>query len=302
MNSSTPTLEVRGLEKRFKKTTALAGVDLDLHPGGIVGLVGQNGAGKSTLLGTLVGLLRPSAGTVRTLGVDSMELGPDQLSRIGYVDQSAKLIEWMSVESHVRYVAAMQPHWDLDLERSLRRTLELETLKKSVKSLSPGMRQRLALLIAVCHRPKLLVLDEPVSALDPIARQDAMRLILDRAIEDDSTVIVSSHVLHDLEKIIDRVVLLDQGRVLIDESLDVLQEGHAEWVVRDPQGGLPDRFEEPFVLSARGDARQQLLYVRAGREELEPFRQRHGVEVETRALDLERLYPLLTGGEPGGRS
>lgn len=293
MNFPELPVQVRGLSKRYRKTQALTDVNLDLHPGGIVGLVGRNGAGKSTLLGHLVGLLAPTSGSVRTLGVDSLRLGADQLSRIGYVDQDSKLIDWMSVESLIRYVAAMQPKWDLDLERSLRGTLELEERKKSVAKLSPGMRQRLALLLAVCHRPKVLVLDEPASALDPIARQDAMRLILDRAIEDDATVVVSSHVLHDLEKIIDRVVLLEGGRIAVDESLDTLQEGHAEWIVRDPEGRLPSRFEEPFVLSSRGDSRQQQLCVRAGMNELEPFRQRHGFEVEARSLDLERLYPLL---------
>lgn len=302
MNSPAPTLEVRDLSKRFGKTVALTNVNLTFQAGSIVGLVGHNGAGKSTLLQHLVGLFVPTSGSIKTLGVDSLELGAEQLSRIGYVDQGANLMPWLSVESQIRYVAAMQPNWDRDLEATLRGMLGLEEERKRILKLSPGMKQRLALLLSVCHRPKLLVLDEPAAALDPIARQDAMRLILDRAIEDDATVIVSSHVLHDLEKVIDRVVLLEGGQVAVDESLDVLQETHAEWIVRDPNGHLPGRFDEPFVLSSRGDSRQLQLCVRAGADELESFRERHGCEVEARALDLERLYPLLAGQAGEGRS
>lgn len=288
-------IETSSLSKRFDGTRALDRVDWRLPAGASVGLVGRNGSGKTTLLHTVVGLLLPTEGYCRTLGVQADRLGEDELARIGFVDQDANLLDWLSVEQHVRYVASFQPHWDVELEKRLRRDLELDLgERKRVGALSKGMRQRLALLLAVCHRPELLVLDEPVSALDPLARQDALRLILDRVIDDGATVVVSSHVLHDVEKVVDRVLCLEEGRVVEDSSLDELKETYAEWIVTSPDRDLPPKFDEAYVLSRDGNGRNVRLAVRASAGDLQSFRSRHGVEVERRSLDLERIFPLLT--------
>lgn len=292
---STHPVELSALTKRFDETLALDAVDWTLSAGAAVGLVGRNGSGKTTLLQTVVGLLRPTSGRVETLGCPAERLDEDRLARLGFVDQDANLLDWLTVEQHVRYVASYQPRWDAQLEKRLREALELES-KPRVGVLSKGMRQRLALLLAVCHRPQLLLLDEPVSALDPVARQEALALILERVIEDGASVVISSHVLHDVEKVVDRVLCLDAGQVVADASLDTLKEAFAEWIVTPTAGDLPARWSESFVLAGEGGGRQARLTVRAGDEELERFRAQHGVHVERRSLGLEQIFPLLSEG------
>lgn len=294
METTTP-IETSALTKRFGNTTALSGIDWRLPRGCVVGLIGRNGSGKTTLLQTAAGLLLPSAGSCRTLGKQVADLGEAELTRLGFVDQEADLLSWMSVAQHVRYVAAFQPRWDTALERRLLRELELEGDKR-VGTLSKGMRQRLAVLLAVCHRPELLLLDEPVSAIDPVAREELLAMLVERVIEDGASVVISSHSLHDVEKVADRVVCLEAGRLIEDVELDELKQRYAEWIVTSRDTDLPTSFSEPYVLERTGDGRRARLSVRAGDEELALFRARHGVEVERRSLDLERIFPLLTIG------
>ncbi|MCP3919302.1 MAG: ABC transporter ATP-binding protein [bacterium] len=291
-------IETHALTKRFGSTAALTGIDWRLTAGTAVGLVGRNGSGKTTLLRTAAGLLVPSGGTCVTLGKPAEKLGEEELGRIGYVDQDAGLLEWLTVEQHIRYVAAFHPRWDEALERTLRGDLELDA-KQRVGTLSKGTRQRLAVLLAVCHRPELLLLDEPVTALDPIVRESVLRMLVERVIEDGATIVISSHVLHDIEKVVDHVLCLEAGRVAADSSIDELKETFAEWIVTSSGAELPATFAESFVLSREGNGRHARLAVRAGEQDLARFREHYGVEVERRSLDLERIFPLLT---EGGRS
>ena len=292
---ATPPIETNGLCRRFGSTVALDSVDWAPAPGSAIGLLGRNGAGKTTLLQTVAGLSLPDSGSCRTLGVDVSELGPGQLSRMGYVDQGEQLLSWLTVEQHVRYVASFQPRWDEGLEARLREALELDD-KARVGALSPGMRQRLALLLAVCHRPRLLLLDEPVSALDPVARVDALQLILERVIDDGATVVISSHVLHDVEKVIDHVFCLDKGRVIADTPLDDLKERYAEWIVTSTVAAIPSRFAENYVLTQEGDDHRMRLAVCASAAEQADFSDRHQLQIERRSLDLAHIFPLLIAG------
>jgi ABC-2 type transport system ATP-binding protein len=217
------------LTRDFGVKTVLRGVDWTVPRGSAVGLLGRNGCGKTTLLHVALGLLPPTSGRCTTLGARSMELDDERLARIGFVDQKAKLLAWLSVEQHLDYVALMHPRHDGALRARLVEELELgEHLRTRVGALSEGLRQRLALVCAVSHRPELLVLDEPVSAQDPIARSRILELVLERVTDDGTTVIISSHVLRDVESIVDRVTCLDGGRVVCDEDLDTLKERYAE--------------------------------------------------------------------------
>ncbi len=284
--------ETQGLGKSFGSTVALRGIDLRVERGSIVGLVGRNGSGKTTLLRHLVGLTLPSQGHCLTLGIPSDRLGPGELARIGHVGQPSQLLGWMTVGQHLGYVGSFYPRWDRSLEERLLGELELAVTAR-VATLSPGNAQKLALILAVCHRPDLLLLDEPASALDPLARRALLRFLLERLREDGPTLVVSSHLLQDLEAIVDRVVCLEAGRLVADAGLDELQERYAEWRVRAGQVPLPPRFPEDFVREQSGDGRQAVLLVQAGPGELAAFRSRHGAEVEVHPLNLERLFPLL---------
>ena len=150
-------------------------------------------------------------------------------------------------------------------------------------------------ILAVCHHPDLLVLDEPVSDLDPIVRRKLLAFLLELMREDEATILVSSHVLRDVEKIVDWVVCLDKGRLVTNEALDTLQESHAEWLVTSRNGGLPGEFSEPFIVDQQvGDRDARLLVIDAGAK-LGAFCDRYDADVTVRALNLEDMFPLLIG-------
>jgi len=286
--------ETDGLKKQFGDVTALDRVDLRVRRPSIVGLLGKNGSGKTTLIQHLMGQLLPGEGSVTTLGQPSAELDHDELLQIGYVPQEIRLLDWMSVEQHLRYVSCFYPEWDRERERRLLDELELDNATL-VGALSTGNLQKLAIVLAVCHHPRLLVLDEPVSDLDPIVRVKLLEFLLEMMREDEATILVSSHVLRDVEKVVDRVICLDGGRVVTDAALDELKELYAEWLVVSNDGDLPERFSEPFVLAQEISGREARLLVKQGASEMERFRKAHGVEVTRRPLNLEEMFPVLVG-------
>ena len=292
----TNVFEARYLTRRYGRSVALDRIDLAIPSGSVVGLIGLNGSGKTTLLNHVMGLLLPTEGECRTFGVDTARLGSAELGRIGAVHQENRLLGWMTVEQHLRYVAAFHSRWDAERERALVEELGLERGDRVIR-LSPGNAQKLAVVLAVCSRPDLLLLDEPVSAMDPIAREKLLSFLLDLVREDGTTVIVSSHVLRDIERVVDRVLCLQEGRVRADTELDELLERFGEWSVSSKNGGLPARFEEEYVLSQDGDAHQARLIVRDGDPDRTAFERRHHVEVVERAVNLERIFPHLLGSE-----
>ena len=162
-------------------------------PRRIIGLLGANGSGKSTLLRHMIGLYPPSAGQCVTFGVDAAKLSPAELGRIGYVHQEGELLEWMKVSQLIRYAAAYYPTWNHDLEAEYIRDFELP-LKQRIGSLSPGQRQKVAILLAIGFEPELLILDEPAAGLDPIARSDFLDLLLKIIQDGNRTIIISSHI------------------------------------------------------------------------------------------------------------
>jgi ABC-2 type transport system ATP-binding protein len=285
-------LETNGLTKNFGSVTALDHVDLQLRRPSIVGLLGRNGSGKTTLIRHLMGLQLPSEGSVTTWGRSGAELGHEELVHIGYVPQEIRLLDWMTVEQHLNYVSCFYPQWDRERERRLLDELELDS-SSAVGALSTGNLQKLAILLAVCHHPQLLVLDEPVSDLDPIVRRKLLEFLLELLREDEATILVSSHVLRDVEKIVDWVICLDRGRIVTDAALDELKELYSEWLVVSNNGELPERFSEPFVLAQEISGRQARLLVKQGASQIDEFRAAHGVEVTGRPLNLEEMFPVL---------
>ena len=284
--------EVKNLTKSFGDVTALDNVSVSVPKPAVVGLIGRNGSGKTTLLRHVIGLYLPTSGQCTTLGCSSGKLGPDELSRIGVVHQENRFLEWMKVEQQLRYVSSFYKLWDRDLEERMLDELELESSAR-VGTLSPGNAQKLGIILAVCHRPDLLILDEPVSGLDPITREQFLKFLLELLQQDANTIVISSHVLHDIEKVIDRVICLDRGRIRADASLDDLQERFAEWRVTARNGRLPAHFEEDFVISREGDSRQARLLVKGASDNLDAFSTKYGADVASSPLNLEQMFPLL---------
>ncbi len=296
--------QAQSLVRRFGDTAALDRIDLALEPGSVTGLIGRNGSGKTTLIRTIVGLLLPTSGIANTFGTEVKELGGGELSRIGAVFQENRLLSWMTVEGHLDFASHLHTRWDRDRQAKLLGALELNP-KDRVGKLSPGNAQKLALMLAICQRPDLLLLDEPVSSLDPIAREELLAFLLELVREDEATILISSHTLVDVERVVDRILCLDRGRVVHEGQLDDLLEGYAEWMVTAPPGPEPEcfrsGFQEDWVLERRGSGRQALLLVRAGshpEERRSSFEAHNGVSVEARPANLERIFPSLVGGVP----
>lgn len=277
--------------KRFGSTVALDNVTLAVPEQRAVGLIGRNGCGKTSLLHQVVGLQLPDRGLCTTLGHPAESLSAEQLARIGVVWQEGRFLDWMTVEQHIRYVAAFYDHWDTQRERNLVMQLELDR-KAQVGALSPGNAQKLGIVLAVCHHPKLLLLDEPMSALDPMTREQVLAFLLELLQEDGATTVISSHVLRDIESIVDWIVCLERGRVIVDASLDSLQDRYSEWHVSSQQP-LAGVFEESYVLQQRTNQHRAHLLVRDAGELVAVFEAKYGVDVESRPLNLERIFPLL---------
>jgi len=281
------------VSKTYPGHIALAEVSLNIPVGHVVGLIGRNGAGKTTLLHLAAGLVLPTSGTCHTLGRRSDELDSPELTRLGLVMQEGRFIEWMTVAQHLDFTASFYAHWDRDLQRRLIDTLEVP-LQRKVAELSTGDRQKVGILLGVCHRPALLLLDEPMSSLDPIARAHMLDVLLELLRDDGCTVIISSHLLDDVEKVVDWIIALDGGRITENSALDELQESFAEWTVTSPAGTLPIRFTESFILTQQSRDRQARLTVRTREPDAaERFAAKHRVEITSRPLNLGEMFPLL---------
>jgi ABC-2 type transport system ATP-binding protein len=246
-------VEVEGLTRRFGRTTALDGVGLEVPRGVVFGLVGENGAGKTTLIKHLLGLLRPQAGRVRVLGLDPVREPVAVLSRVGYLGEDRDLPGWMRVRELTRYLRAFYPTWDDGLADELTRRFELDP-EARVKTLSQGQRARAGLLAAMAYRPELLVLDEPSTGLDPIVRRDILAAIIRTIADEGRTVLFSSHLLDEVERVSDHVAMIDRGRVVVCGPIDEVKQTHRRVVLRfdEPPARAP---ELPGVLACEGFGR-----------------------------------------------
>jgi ABC-2 type transport system ATP-binding protein len=252
-------LEAIDLDKHYGRRRALTGCTLRVPPGHVVGLVGPNGAGKSTLLQLAVGLLRPTAGTISVLG---RRPGSDraQLGRVGYVAQDAPVYARLSVGDHLRLGAKLNPRWDDRLANERVATLGLDR-EQHAGRLSGGQRAQLALTLAIAKRPELLVLDEPVASLDPLARREFMQGLMEHIAEHRTSVILSSHLVGDLERVCDYVVVLASSRVQIAGELDELLGTH--YRMTGPPGDPAATPAAPDVIQVRHTERQSSAIVRS---------------------------------------
>jgi ABC-2 type transport system ATP-binding protein len=246
----------------------------------------------------VAGVYLPDAGECVTLGTVTSRLGRAELSRLGFADQRGMLIRWMTGEQVLRYVSSFYEAWDRELERRLVRDLDLDTTKR-VYAMSPGNVQKLSLIAATCHRPELLLLDEPLSDLDPLARRSVLEVVLERFNSDAMTIVISSHMLRDIEPVVNHIVCLEAGRVVADDDIDMLYERYEEWVVTSADGRLPPRFTEAYVLQARGDAHRARLLVRDAGSYRETFALLYAAAIESRPANLETIFPLLAGARSG---
>jgi ABC-2 type transport system ATP-binding protein len=218
-------INISELTRRFGATTALDSVSLSLPCGAVYGLVGANGAGKTTLIKHILGLLRAQSGSVRVFGLDPVTDPVAVLSRIGYLSEENDLPGWMRVDELICYSRAFYPPWDDAYAEELRQAFALDPSAK-IKNLSKGQKARAGLLIALAHRPELLVLDEPSSGLDPIVRRDILGAVIRTIADEGRTVLFSSHLLQEVEQVADHVTMINEGRIVLSAPLDAIRESH----------------------------------------------------------------------------
>jgi ABC-2 type transport system ATP-binding protein len=262
----TAVIETTGLGKRYRRLWALADCTLSIPAGHVAGLVGPNGAGKTTLLSLAAGLMAPTTGTIEVLG-GPPPASPAQLARVGFLAQDAPVYAGLSVADHLALGAHLNPRWDGDLARGRIGRLGLDPGRK-VRKLSGGQRAQLALTMAIAKRPGLLILDEPVASLDPLARREFLQDLMGAIAEQDLSVVLSSHLIADLERVCDYLIVLVGSRVRVIGPVEELLATHhlLTGPRRDP-ATLPAGQQ---VISASHTDRQTTLLVRSTGPVLDP--------------------------------
>ncbi len=217
-----PAIQTQSLCHRYGRTEALHDLTLTVPTGSIFALLGPNGAGKTTTIKVLMNLLAPTSGEARILGTDSRKLREHDRAQIGYVSENQQLPLWMTVRQLLDYCRPFYPTWDRDLEKTLLTKFALPPERK-LKHLSRGMLMKASLLSSLAYRPKLLVLDEPFSGLDPLVRDEFIHGVLETSAAGEWTVLISSHDIAEIEQLADHVAILDTGRLKLSEPTESLQ-------------------------------------------------------------------------------
>ena len=295
-------IEVNGLSRSFDDKIALDDLSLTVPRGGVFGLIGGNGAGKTTLIRHILGMLKAQSGSVRVFSMDPVcdpVCDPVAvLGRIGYLSEDRDLPDWMRVHQLLRYTQAFYPRLDQAYANDLIEAFELDPRAK-VRSLSRGQRARAGLLIALAHRPELLVLDEPSSGLDPVVRRDILGSIIRTIADDGRTVFFSSHLLDEVERVADRVAIIHHGQVLMTESMDDIKQSHRRMTLRFQQAPL----QPPSLtgtLAFEGSGTEWTYVCGAETEQFREAAQSCGAQiVEESPLTLDEIFVTRVAGKQG---
>ena len=297
-SSDEAVIAVAGLSRHFKARAALAEVSLYVPRGCVFGLVGENGAGKTTLIKHLLGLLRAESGTVRVFGLDPIAHTVEVLGRVGYLSENRDLPAWMRVDEVLRYTAGFYPQWDSRYAEALRRQFGLN-LSTRVRILSQGQLAKLGLLLALAHRPELLLLDEPSSGLDPLVRRDILEAIIRSVAGEGRTVLFSSHLLDEVERVSDYLAMIHQGRVVFCGPLDHVKQNHRRLIVRFATA-LTATPRLAGAISVTGSGREwKVICNGPGIETLASAASMGGVIVEDETPTLDEIFVARANQESG---
>ncbi|HEY2508629.1 MAG TPA: ABC transporter ATP-binding protein [Streptosporangiaceae bacterium] len=294
MTNATAVLDARNLGRRYGRRWALSDCTLSVPAGHVAGLVGPNGAGKTTLLNLATGMLAPTTGTIEVLG-GTPASGPQQLARVGYVAQDTPTYAGLTVADHLRFGRHMNPGWDDELAQRRIEQLDLDPQQKAGK-LSGGQRAQLALTLALAKRPQLLILDEPIASLDPLARREFLQVLMDATAEQELSVVMSSHLVADLERVSDYLIVLVASRVRIDGEVDDLLAAHH--LLSGPRRDAASLPSSQQVITESHTDRQSTFLVRSSEPVIDPAWTVDQVSLE----DLVLAYMgRAAAGAPQGR-
>jgi ABC-2 type transport system ATP-binding protein len=282
-------IETRNLGRKFGTFEAVKDVSLAVPKGTVFGLLGVNGAGKSTIIKMVMGHLRPTSGEIRVLG---RALGEDLVEirkRVAYVSENRYLYEWMTVAESIRFTRAFHATWDDAKAEGLVTRFSLPPGKK-VRQLSRGNRARLCLLLALSFNPELIILDEPTSGLDPIVRRDFIENIVAEIAEEGKTVLFSSHIVEEVERVADYVGIINEGELLLVSTIEEIKASYKR-VRYATNGTRPEVAGVPGVLAVENGRHEQVLTVSAwGDETLRRLGERGVRNPEVLPISLEDIF------------
>ena len=295
-SSAEAIVDIRNLSRHFGSKTALDEVSLFVPRGSIFGLVGENGAGKTTLIKHILGLLRAETGTVRVFGHDPVAEPVAVLGAIGYLSEQPDLPGWMRLEELLRYTEAFYPSWDSAYAQKLLEQFGLDPSQR-LRTLSKGQRAKAGLLAAQAHRPDLLLLDEPSSGLDPIVRRDILEAVIRTVAEEGRTVIFSSHLLEEIERVSDHIAMLHRGKVVMCGPLDEIKAQHRRVTLRFERA----QAKPPVIagaLSVSGLGKEWTVICNGARVQLPAVAEGLGARiVEEHGASLNEIF-IAYAGEP----
>ena len=281
-------LRFDAVTRRFGRKTAVDHLDLQVQPGTILGMVGRNGAGKTTSLRLALGMLYPDAGRIRVLGLDPQTQSMEVRTRVALLSEEAHLYPWMTVAELLEFGAAIHPRWDPKLAQTLTENLDLDR-RQTIHALSRGSKAKVSLVLGVACRPELLLLDDPTAGLDPLVRREVLQGVLDGVSGEGGAVVYASHLIQDVERVADRVAILDHGRLRLEESLDELK-AQVRRVTAVFDDSAPARVELPGQIDAVSDGRVLSVVARGDEEALTSSVRGLGArEVRLDPLSLEEI-------------
>ena len=288
----TNTVAASGLGKAFGTKQVLKDISFDVSPGDVVGVLGKNGAGKTTLLEVMLGFTPPTSGGIQVFGDESLRMSGDIKSRVGFVPQQDELLDQLTVADQLRVIASFYPRWDFALIDRLCTEWGVD-VNARIKGMSVGERQKLSILLAFGHQPELLILDEPVASLDPIARRQFLEQLLTISTDGQRAIVFSSHIVSDIERLANRIWILKEGRLDWQGDLDSLKESIVRLHIRGSGEELP-QFRIPGVINVRRDGAFATAVVRDWAPEAqEALEKSASVQIEVETLGLEEIFVEL---------
>jgi len=285
-----PVISIRNLSKSFGSNEVLNSINAEVPRGEVIGLLGLNGSGKTTLIETLLGFSPASDGLVEIFGKNSFgDIDNDTKKCIGFVPQSDELMQNISVKNYLNLIAGFYSHWNIKLIERLCAEWNIP-LEQRTEKLSVGQKQKLAILTALGHEPELIVLDEPVASLDPLARRQFLKELVDIADDQKRTIIFSTHIVTDLERVANKVWLLKDGDIAVREDLDTLKE-HTVRVKLPPNTAIPESFSNDSLIHHRNEQLANiLLFTQWTAERHQELEQLIGEKLEPEYLSLEDIF------------
>jgi len=284
-----PILDIRQLERHLDKQKIIKGISAQVNAGDVIALLGKNGAGKTTLIETLLGFSYPTHGEVKLWGESATKIAGELKAKIGFVPQQSELINHISVADQIQLFRRFRQNWNQPLVDKLINEWQIP-LKQTVSKLSVGQQQKLSILVAIAHEPQLVILDEPVASLDPIARRQFLHQLIELASDSERTIIFSTHIISDVERIANKVWMLRDGVLAYQGGLDELKESVARVTIYADRP-LPSNFNFPNVIRQRVQGNQGVISFSQWTDDIrKQLENAYQAKIQVEYLSLEDIF------------